>query len=120
MPAGAPARTGAVHTSVPAVTSVSAPGAPLVTTCSGSRSGTVITVNCQVPAHSGPVRTVTAAPPDNNPGVRRSSATTWSPPGRPTHGTATRSSNGVGPLVGSRLWRVGGGAGRYVGSGVGL
>src|SRR5690349_2085791 len=58
MPGGAAPRTAAVHTLVPAVTSTSEVGCPLVTTCSGSASGTVSTVYCHVPEHNGPLAAV--------------------------------------------------------------
>jgi hypothetical protein len=85
-------RTGTEQTSVPAVTSCSAFGAPCVTTCNGSRPATLSTVYCQVPAHSGPCRAVTADELPIRPFARRT-AMTSSAPGRPLQLTAYPSGN---------------------------
>ncbi|GFJ90668.1 hypothetical protein Prum_043100 [Phytohabitans rumicis] len=77
MPAGALVRTGMLQTLVPAVTRVSAPGEPFVTTANGSRPFTVTTLYCHVPAHSGvSARTVAVAPDGSSPEVLRSSEIT--------------------------------------------
>ena len=75
MPAGAPVRTGMLHTSVPAVTSRSEPAAPRVTTCSGSALGICTTVHCQVPAHIGPVTTRALVDLVTRPARRRTAST---------------------------------------------
>src|SRR5262245_48707514 len=84
---GAPARTSTVHTLVPAVTNCREPGDPLVTTCSGSWSGTASTVYGQVPEHSGPVVAVTETPAVSSEPCRRTTEITWAALGRPLHGT---------------------------------
>ena len=123
MPAGASMRTGMLHTSVPAVTTVSALGRPLVTTASGSRSGTVdARVYCQVPAHSGPVSHGHPRTGRQQPGSRRSTRTTWAPVGRPPQATANDSAKPVGDASGddvSGAVVVGGAVGQRWGSAVG-
>src|SRR5689334_6894149 len=87
IPGGAWLATVAVQTSVPAVTSCSAAGSPLVTTSSGPRPVTLKAVYCQVPEHSGWVLGVTAAVALSTL-LPRSSATTCSAVGRPAQSTA--------------------------------
>src|SRR5690349_2418464 len=117
MPGGACARRSAEQTSVPAITSCSAAGVPRLTTCSGSRSLTLSTVYCQVPAHSGPIGTVGVMPAASIPRAR-TSAITCAAVGCPAQVTATWSpvpvpvpvSAGTGTAGGGGTATAGGGA----------
>src|SRR5438094_5804032 len=79
------------HTSVPAATSTSPLGPDLVSTWTGSRSGTESTVYCHVPAHSGGVIT----PPGSMSVCLRTTAITCSVLGRPAQSTAVYSGHGT-------------------------